>query len=611
MRSENERRRRRHHDPHYQHRRRAVPQNNNNPVEEEEEKKIIEEKKDDPEEEEKALLPLLQRLPSQQELCDWDESIVGQKDAKHAIEHAFFLPRKFPSFFKNHANDDRKAVELNRTFLLWGPPGTGKTLLASSIADNHGAKFVKISPADILHCHVGVTELKIKELFETAKCGKTVILLDEIDSYGRKRREDEQDWVRSKKTQLLQSIEDFEKNMMADSALIACTNHFDEIDPALKRRFKTHIFCGLPSHEERVQLFRMFCSHISNFLTDDDYDVLAEQTYLYSGSDICTVVERAKEEPARELQCAEYFLQNDEGKWLPATAVHHQAQRLKLKDLEHDSLAPKRPLEIGDILAALKRRSPTTSQKEYDEYLKHLKKNNAEITKEIKKTKYEQDIDVVFEAHTAEEMDMGYGRVFKQFERYSQKVTDPTSKFMINIQSTQIGLIVLMVLILMIYPMIWWVVLWLLSLFMMTNHVLLPIFMFTWQQFIKNDESNEVIQKNMISQMVGLIVLVFLFSRGTTFFVYSYPFMDICIEWLFLDLVVNYLSICVNFVVLHCQYERLSVSTPANAIAGKVMTMISGSGARPKVVPLNATGYEQYEYGQKLLGNMQSHAKLL
>eukprot|EP01083_Nonionella_stella_P017702 49583_1 len=513
---------------------------------------------------EKELYP---RMTDEKSQCvvDWDKRIVGQKDAKQSIEFAFFLPRKFPSFFKNEINDenvDISEVEVNRTFLLWGPPGTGKTLLASSVATNHGAKFAKISPADILNKWVGGAETNIKELFDNAKLQKTIILLDEIDAYGRKRQSHEKEHVRTQKTQLLTSIEDFERNMSVDSALIACTNHIDELDPALKRRFKDHIFCGLPNEDEREQLFRMFCGKVSNYMTNMDFQELAKQSYLYSGSDISNLVGNAKQEPAAELQRAQYFLPNDNNKWLPATVDHQQAQRLQLKDLEFDSLAPKRPLQIEDVLKALDRRNPTISQAEYDAYLRHVKKNSSEITKEIKKTKYERDIDDVFKPHSVEELDMGQGRIFKQYERYHQKVTDPKSKFMINIQATQIGLIIVMVFILMIYPVFWWGLLWLLALFMLMNHVLLPIFMLTWQQFIKNDESNETLQNSMMSHMVGLIIFVFVAVKGTTFFVYSYKVIDICIEWLFLYLAINNLSVTVNFGMLYCAFEKISFSTP-------------------------------------------------
>eukprot|EP01084_Bolivina_argentea_P196073 336194_1 len=541
---------------------------------EEEEKKI----EYFPEDDEKALYPRMHmmRIKSQNAI-EWDKRIVGQKEAKHAIEFAFFLPRKFPSFFKNVSIDDEKItneVELNRTFLFWGPPGTGKTLLASSVAKSHDAKFQKISPADILSKWVGGTEFSIKKLFEEAKNAKTIILLDEIDSYGRKRTSDERSHVRTQKTQLLTSIEDFEKTMSVDSALIACTNHVDELDPALKRRFKTHIFCGLPNHDERKELFKMFCKNVSHFLSDEDFEELARNSPLYSGSDICSLVESAKMEPAAELQRARYFLKNDQGKWLPATVDHEQREELQLKDLEHDSLAPKRPLNVDDILKALQRRNPTTSQKEYDTYLRHVKKNNCEVTKEIKKTKLEQDIDVIFKPHSIEEMDMGNLRVFKQYERYSQKVFDPRSKFMISIQATQIGLIVVMIVILFIYPMIWILFLWVLALFMLFNQVLLPISVFTWQQFIKNDESNEIIQNNMISQILGLLVFVFFVANGTTFFDYSYKVIDVCIEWLFSYLAIVHLSVVVNFLGLYWTHEKPSFSTHVYKVKRKLSDML-------------------------------------
>merc|ERR1712113_1359091 len=109
--------------------------------------------------------------------------------------------------------------------------------------------------------------------------------------------------------------------------------------------------------------------------------------------------------------------------------------------------------------------------------------------------------------------------------------------------------------------MVWLLLLWFLSLFILTNQVLLPIYVFTWQQFIKNDESNETIQSNMISQILGLLVLVFLVANGTTFFDYStYKVIDVCIEWLFSHLAITHLSVVVNFGRLYWTYQKPSIT---------------------------------------------------
>jgi hypothetical protein len=72
-------------------------------------------------------LPLVPAHPdlALQEGIKWDESVIGQEDAKRALEYSFFLPRRFPTFFYGKNKDaEKKNLKHHRSIMLWGPPGT-------------------------------------------------------------------------------------------------------------------------------------------------------------------------------------------------------------------------------------------------------------------------------------------------------------------------------------------------------------------------------------------------------------------------------------------------------------------------------------------------------
>ena len=306
-------------------------------------------------------------------MIEWDKNIIGQAKAKQAIEQMFFFPRRFPKFFRRDDNNDNEndgdrennssiigsgnavkdSIARSRCILFWGPPGTGKTSLARSLATAHKAKLIDCAPNQILDKYVGVSEKILSEKFAIAKNSKCVILIDEIDSFGRQRDEKEKSHERSLKNTLLQCIENFERGMKVDSALIACTNFFDQLDSALLRRFTSHVFCGLPSEEERYQILCHFLKNFQTEMDEEELRVIARNTDCYSGSDLQTLVRNASNQSINDLYRATHFIQTADG-LKPCSETTLGAKKLNLYMLEDDVLAPQRAIIFNDFVRALK-----------------------------------------------------------------------------------------------------------------------------------------------------------------------------------------------------------------------------------------------------------------
>ncbi|CAF1356748.1 unnamed protein product [Didymodactylos carnosus] len=340
---------------------------------------------------------------------EWDKNVVGQTEAKLALEYAFFLPRRFPTYFKGIKTVDCKKQP--PCILFWGPPGTGKTLMAKAVADAHGGAFVSLDPGNVKMKYVGESESFVKDVFDKAKHEKTIIFIDEIDAFMRKRTTDEREHDRSLKTQFLISIDDFSKNMTADSALICATNTKDQLDDSLLRRFKYHLFCDLPDINERSELIKYYLKH-GNFdidMSEPEILKLAEATDLYSGSDIQTVVDLAAQNPVRELMTATHFLTSTDGRYMPCKPDTTGAVQMRLKDIPEDRLTPVRLLHYDDFVAALIRCQPTTNMRKYEAYLKeHSVKNEAELTQQIN-TEFQTE---------QEECLHHFPQLLKEFRRY-------------------------------------------------------------------------------------------------------------------------------------------------------------------------------------------------
>jgi SpoVK/Ycf46/Vps4 family AAA+-type ATPase len=157
---------------------------------------------------------------------------------------------------RKHAHTLRQAgIPAPSSLALVGPPGTGKTSLARWIASELELPFLTLNIAGIVASFLGQTGQNIKKALDRAKIEPSVLLLDEFDSLGYKRGDD-QDVGEMKRvvTVLLQEIE----NWPEESVIIAATNMPEHIDLAFKRRFSRWIEIPIPDTETRIEILKKY-----------------------------------------------------------------------------------------------------------------------------------------------------------------------------------------------------------------------------------------------------------------------------------------------------------------------------------------------------------------
>jgi len=165
--------------------------------------------------------------------------------------------------------------------LFSGGPGTGKTMCAEVIANGLGLDLFKVDLSSVISRWVGETEKNLKEIFDAAEGGSSVILFDEADALFGSRgdvKSAQDKFANQEVSFLLQRLEVFE------GCAILTTNLQENIDEAFLRRFGAVIEFPLPSVEERRRLWERAIPPRAPRSDDLDLQLLARQFHIAGGS---------------------------------------------------------------------------------------------------------------------------------------------------------------------------------------------------------------------------------------------------------------------------------------------------------------------------------------
>ena len=209
--------------------------------------------------------------------------IGGIDDQIREVREAVELPLLDPERF------DTVGIEPPTGVLLHGPPGTGKTMLAKAVANGTDATFIKMAGSELVRKFIGEGARLVRDLFELANEHEpAVVFIDELDAVAAKRTDSKTSGdaeVQRTMMQLLNEMDGFDER--GDVSIIAATNRFDMLDPAILRpgRFDRLIEVPEPDAEGREQIFQIH-TRGTTLAEDVDFAELAATTEGRSGAEI-------------------------------------------------------------------------------------------------------------------------------------------------------------------------------------------------------------------------------------------------------------------------------------------------------------------------------------
>ncbi|XP_029445593.1 fidgetin-like protein 1 isoform X2 [Rhinatrema bivittatum] len=226
---------------------------------------------------------------------NWDD-IAGLEFAKETIREIVVWPMLRPDIFTGLRGPPKG-------ILLFGPPGTGKTLIGKCIACQSGATFFSISASSLTSKWVGEGEKMVRALFSVARCHQpAVIFIDEIDSLLSQRGEGEHESSRRIKTEFLVQLDGATTSSEDRILVVGATNRPQEIDEAARRRLVKRLYIPLPEASARKQIVVNLMSKEHRCLSEDEIQIIVQQTPGFSGADMTQLCREAALGPIRSIQ---------------------------------------------------------------------------------------------------------------------------------------------------------------------------------------------------------------------------------------------------------------------------------------------------------------------
>lgn len=207
------------------------------------------------------------------------------------------LEKFFNEHIINILNEPERYQKLGIDFpssvILYGPPGCGKTYAVDKLVEHLRLPKFEINSATIASPYIHDTAKKVAEVFESAiNSAPSIVVIDEMESYLSNRETPSSNSQHYEEVaEFLRQIQYAQKNKVL---IIAMTNMYDKIDPAILRRgrFDHHLEVGLPSLEEITALLTNITKNIS-LASNINLPELADKLKGKTLADVAFVIKEA------------------------------------------------------------------------------------------------------------------------------------------------------------------------------------------------------------------------------------------------------------------------------------------------------------------------------
>ncbi len=199
------------------------------------------------------------------EIKDRIQYIIGCEEQKESMTDFFNVLKNYTTFTDKLTSSN---LIPNLTMLLYGPPGTGKTSLARAYAHEYKFNMCVVEAYRVVSSLLGETIKNIRKTVENAldiareNNSPFILFFDEIDAIGSERSNVHE--VGEIKRAVISFLQTIDKVNYASVplAILGATNHQQQLDSAIWRRFTFHLKFDFPNYELRAAILNSFIYRI-------------------------------------------------------------------------------------------------------------------------------------------------------------------------------------------------------------------------------------------------------------------------------------------------------------------------------------------------------------
>ncbi len=212
------------------------------------------------------------------------DDIIGNKQKKERLEDFFKSLMKYEEIAEQLK---KTKLNPNLTVLLYGPPGTGKTSLTRAFAKKYNVPICVVESDRLVSPLLGDTIKNIRNVVELSadiarENGAFVLFFDEIDAVGSERSNiHEVGEIKRAVISFLQVIDRVNYEGIP-LAIFGATNHQQQLDSAIWRRFTFHLEFDFPGYHLRKRIIESFIEKIQNAKIGVDDSILKKLDEEYS-----------------------------------------------------------------------------------------------------------------------------------------------------------------------------------------------------------------------------------------------------------------------------------------------------------------------------------------
>ena len=210
------------------------------------------------------------------------EDVLGNENKKEILHDFFKALKKYYEFSKR-----LEGAKLNPslTVLLYGPPGTGKTSITRGFAKHYDIPLCVVETDRLVSPLLGDTIKQIRNVVDLAaeiakERGSFILFFDEIDAIGSERSNiHEVGEIKRAVISFLQVIDRINYEGVP-LAIFGATNHQNQLDSAIWRRFTFHFSFEFPNYHLRKKIIESFLAKVKKAKIGVDnsiYKNLAEE----------------------------------------------------------------------------------------------------------------------------------------------------------------------------------------------------------------------------------------------------------------------------------------------------------------------------------------------